>query len=175
MKKLLIGTASVLAITLVSILNVASNTGANFDELGIQQELTNHGERLDNHEDRITNTEKDVKDVQDKTGVSPSTERIIVREVVTQLAEKKQVSEISPVYEEPESPPIVTVKNFEVITIDEKGNQNCKLIYSDDTTYERVWKTVRWDGTHKITSTSGVCDSSMIGKEKRTDFSGYMP
>lgn len=174
MKKLLIGTASVLAITLVSILNVASNTGANFDELGVQQELTNHGERLDNHEDRITNVEKDVMEVQDKTGVAPSTERVIVREVVTQPAEKKAVTQtVSEPEPEPEPEPKVVITSYKTVEVDDLGSKDCLHTYSDGTTYQRKFTRVTYDNSFKMTKTSGVCDETLLNLEKTDEYPGY--
>lgn len=163
MKKLLIATTTVLFITFISILNVASNTGANFDELGVQQELTNHGERLDNHEDRITNTEKDVKEVQYKTGVAPSTERVVVREVVTQPAEKKTAQTVSEL--EPEPEPKIVVTSYEIITLENDEDKDCKWIFSDGTTWVRKYIRVTYNQGTKITS-KGECGDILLGREK---------
>lgn len=90
MNKILIMTAAVLATTFGALMNYQPKIDANFDELGVQQELTNHKEKLDNHEDRITNTEADVKVIQENTATPPATERVTVREVVTPPADQEE-------------------------------------------------------------------------------------
>lgn len=135
-----------------------SQSDAALDWLGIQQQIQHQEETLDNHEDRITNTEKDVKEVQENTGTQPSTEKVVVREVVTQ----------APV-PTPEPPKPVTVVAFEVIPVADYFN--CKHTYSDGTDKVFKWK---WFGTttteqgqvFKTTSTSGYCDEKAIGLEK---------
>lgn len=131
MKKLLFGTASTLAITLVSILNVASTTTADFDELGIQQELRNHGEQLDNHEDRITNTEADVRVIQEKTATPPAETRVIVREVSTPRAEQKTDTQAIVEPEPTPEPQTIVVKSTSKVEGESPIFYYCDLTYSD--------------------------------------------
>lgn len=175
MKKLLFTTTAVLTLTFGVLMNYQPKIDANFDELGIQQELVNHGEQLDNHEDRITNTEADVKEVQEKTDIASSTERIIVREVVTPRAEQKPAPEPEPVVEEPAPKPApkIVITSYKTIEVDELGSKDCIQTYSDGTTYQRKFTTVSYDNNFKMTKTSGVCDSSLLNLEKWDQYPGY--
>lgn len=103
MKKLLLTTTAVLSLTFGALMNYQPKIDADFDELGVQQELVNHKEKLDNHEDRITNTESDVRVIQEKTATPPATERVVVREVVAPPAEQKET--VAKPAAEPTPPP----------------------------------------------------------------------
>src|SRR5690606_16567485 len=141
-----------------------SSTGAD-EKPPIVTEVERQGGVLDNHEDRITNAEGDITSLQDQTGSTPSTERVVVREVAP-----KPIT----VSDEPE--PIVVV-SYKQIPLD-GGNVDCEYTYSDGTKYRWNWKKVNpqgaWvtDGSgnngHWVasTNTKGVCDNSAIGKIK---------
>lgn len=124
----------------------------------IVQQVERHESELDNHEARITNVEADVSDLQANTNTAPSVQRVEVPVVVT--PEPEPVAEPTP---EPEP---VTVVSYRQIPLDEEGNADCEYTYSDGTTYRWRWKRTYMDGNTKITNTSGLCDSSVIGTKK---------
>lgn len=72
----------------------------------------------------------------------------------------------------------VTVSAYESITLDAIGNTDCKYIYSDNTTYQWHWRTVKEQGSWMTdssgnngrwvpaTTESGVCDATAVGRIK---------
>ena len=153
-------TIAVVAGLVVGGLGVTQSEAA-MDWLGLEQKLENHDQQLDNHDDRITNVEKDVETVQENTATPPATERVVVREVVTQNPAVANTPE-------PEAPKPAPAKVTAItkVVIDE-NRTDCKYIYSDGTTEVVKWK---WSfiNSHGLqqTNTEGFCDSSVIGQEK---------
>lgn len=129
------------------------------------QQVDSQSKELDNHEARITNTENDVKDLQNKTGTPPTSNKVNVPPV-TAPAQTQQTT-----------PQTIIVASFE--QIDEGGgNMDCKFTYSDGTTYQWHWKTVNPQGSWQTDSfgqnghwtesmqTTGSCASQDIGEQR---------
>lgn len=152
-------------------MSLQTETGAEFDLPGLNQQVQRQGEQIDNHEARITNNENDISDLQDNTSTPPRSSRVDVPSVTTPPAEPLPASsetEPTPQPEpEPEPEPIVVV-SYEQVPMNTGYNNedmDCKLTYSDGTTYQWHWKVVSFNQT-KITNTYGTCDPSVIGRNK---------
>lgn len=144
---------------------------AAFDWLGLNQKIQQHDEQLANHEARITNTESDVADVQTNTSTPPSNNRQSVPSVTT--PEPQAADSPAPATQPAPAPTPVTVKSYDQVGVEDTENMDCKLTYSDDTTYIFRWKTVTYNQSTKITSMNGKCDTSVVGKEKTITTTGY--
>ena len=141
------------------------------DEPPIVKEVERQGEVLENHEGRITNAENDVKALQDNTSTAPATERVVVKEVLTQPTQPTQTQ-----IAQPEQPAPIVVVAYEQIPTGETAD--CKYTYSDGTTYQWNWKTINPQGSwvtdgvgqngHWVTTTntSNYCDQRAIGLPK---------
>lgn len=129
-------------------------------------QVDNQGKQLANHEARISNTENDVKDLQTNTNTAPSSNRTAVPDAAPQ-----------PTPQTPVLPPApITVSAFEIIP--SGPNSDCKLTYTDGTTYQWNWKVINAQGAwqtdgngqngHWVQTTqiNGQCDQSVIGREK---------
>lgn len=149
-KKLILTTvASVLTIGAVSgavaLNSTPQKTGA--DTSPITTTLQQQQDELNNHEARITNTENNVQAVASKTGTTTT----VVEQVPTPSL---QTTAVAP------TPVIVTA--YEKLAPDSDGTIDCKLTYSDSTTYQ--W---HWYKTHNgVTSTFNACDDTVIGQVK---------
>lgn len=150
-KKLILTTlASIVTIGTVSGVVALNSTPqkAGADDTPIVQTLADHSKELANHEARITNAESNIGAVANKTGTTTTTT------VVEQVPAPTQAQTPTP---EP-----VTVTAYEQIPVDPNGSTDCKLTYSDGTTYQWHWKVVQGNNT----STTGVCNSMVLGNVK---------
>ena len=165
LNKKIIGLAGTVLLSTAIVGGLQFNKSDATTEPPIYTEVRHQGEVLDNHEDRITNTEKDVTELQTKTGTPPSPTRTIVREVSTP-SPPTPISSIPITTPTPQSTP-VTVVSYEQIAIQGSEDVDCKYTYSDDTSYQWRWKTVAYDQGSKIISTHGqICDIGSIGQKK---------
>ena len=138
----------------------------------VATKLNEHDDKLANHEARITNVENDVKVVQDKTATAPSDKRVDVPAVPTNNQEQGGVSISTRV---PEPKP--TVVSFEEVPVDNL-NTDCKLTYSDGSTYVWRWMVINPHGSWQTDgvgqngkwietkNTLNRCDDTVVGKEK---------
>lgn len=161
-KKILLGLAVLGTIgTLVGVY-VAPSWAS--DEPPIVQEVRHQGEVLDNHEDRITNNEEDIKDLQSNTNTPPSTNKVIVREVVTPKPEPQP------------QPDPVTVSSYSSREtgsgIKDTSYTYCDLIYSDGSSHSFLWQERTFNQVW-ITSSHGRCDNTIVGREKADNYTGY--
>lgn len=157
-KKFVIAIASIAILSGLVIGGVTANQGSADDPTApdLMPQVTAQQTQIDNHEGRITNTEGDVRDLQNRTNTPPSTTRVEV-----------PVAQPTPPVPAPTPQPTpVTVIAFEQIPVVNSENVDCKLTYSDGTLKQWLWKTVEYNQGTKITRTSGLCDSSVIGKQK---------
>lgn len=155
-KKLILTTiASVLTIGAVSgavaLTSKPQNSGA--DTTPISSTLQQQQDELNNHEARITNNESNISALGDKTGTNTTT-------VVQVPAPATQTTPTAAPATTP-APSPVTVTAYEQIPID-SNNIDCKLTYSDGTTYQWHWKVAKGN----ISYTAEICDSSIIGTPK---------
>lgn len=132
-KKLILATVLISGLIVGGIYANQGQADPVFTPEGVQQELTNHDERLDNHEARLTNVENDVKDIQTNTNTPPSTKKQEVPTVSTPQATPVQdntvrVVEATQTYEDVE----------ETVDGDMRSPKHrvyyCQLKYSDNTT-----------------------------------------
>jgi hypothetical protein len=140
---------------------VLSHSGAD-DVPPIVQQVQHNTEELDNHESRITNLENDTKDLQNKTGISSSPNNTTPPPVTTPKADKPLTQSSGGTIADPEP---VTVTAYEKINVDD-SETDCRITYSDSTTYQWVWQTVEYNQGNKIIHTHGVCNSTVIGTKK---------
>lgn len=161
--------AGIITIAVVSGLVVGglgvTRSEAAMDWLGLEQKLTNHDEQLNNHDDRITNVENDVEKVQEETQTAPSSEKVVVREVVTEnpTVQNEPEAESDPA----PAPKPVVVTAFEQVPVD-ANRTDCKYTFSDGTTKTTVWKVTSVNAQgHQNSSYKGYCESLVIGWDKK--------
>lgn len=143
LKQTAIITVAVTSGLIVGGLGITKSEAA-LDWLGLEQKLTNHDEQLTAHDGRITNTEKDVEKLQQDTNTQPSTEKVVIKEVVTE----------NPTLEQTPEPTPVTAVAFEKTPIEGTRNMICKVTYSDGTTRE------------KTVPSNDICDERATGSLK---------
>lgn len=153
MKKLLL-TSAVLIATASGIAYSATRPISADSDLPLV--VQHQQQQLDNHEARITNVEGDVKDLQSNTNTKPSSDKVTVPSV-------------SPAPAATPEQPKVTITAWELVP--EGNNERCNLTYSDGTSH--TFFHTQWSDDGKAMATNGVCDDSLIGKEKQDTYTGY--
>lgn len=181
MKKLHIGKKTVLVTSVIvlgviggTVAQVTNNDNAKATTSPLVQEVNDHSSKLNNHEARIQNLEGDTKDLQARTGTTPSTNRVAVPTASTAPANTNLTDNST---SGATTTPTVVVTAYREIVID-ADNSDCEYTYSDGTTYRFSWKKTNpqgaWvtDGSgqnghwQKSINTVGYCDQRAIGMTK---------
>lgn len=156
---------SSVVLPVVGAAHIASNSAGADAEPPIVTEVRHQGEVLDNHEARIGNLETDVADVQANTNTTPSPNKVSVPSVSTPSVTVTADPTPTPPAPAPEAKPIV-VEGYAIVNIEGSEDQDCKVTYTDGTSYQWHWKQIEYNQGTRIVHGINKCDDSLVGTKK---------